>query len=648
MATSGQPNKCPSAMRGRKVLLRATSGFILSALCGAIMPTAHGARSLRQIEKLGRGVVAINQGDGKVFVGWRLLGTDPETVGFNVYRSANGAAPVKLNPQPLTEATDWIDSSADLAAANAYVVRAVLGGKEQPASAPYLLPAGAPPRPYLSVPLRTPAGYAPNDASAADLDGDGEYDLVLHQAGRSRDNSQNGETDPPILQGYKLDGTLLWSINLGKNIREGAHYTQFLVYDLDGDGRAEVVCKTADGTTDGVGTVLGDANADYRDPAGRILSGPEFLTVFDGLTGKALATTAYVPPRHPTNPKPTPEELKAGWGDGYGNRVDRFLGCIAYLDGQRPSVVMARGYYTRTVLAAWDWRGGKLTSRWVFDSDSPGSKAFAGQGNHNLSVADVDRDGKDEIIYGGMAIDDDGRGLYSTSLGHGDALHVSDLDPDRPGLEVFRIQERFDDAGVHLFDARTGEVLWKKASIKAGADGEGPGRGLALDVDPRYRGSECWAAGAGLSKQMWDCKGNKIADATPSVNMGIYWDGDLLSELLDGTSITKWDYLQGRATPLLNARMYECASNNGTKANPCLSADLFGDWREEVVWRTADNQELRIFTTTIPTEHRFYTLMHDPVYRLGIAWQNVGYNQPPHAGFYLGPGMAAPPRPQIR
>src|SRR6185436_6171333 len=205
----------------------------------------------------------------------------------------------------------------------------------------------------------------------------------------------------------------------------------------------------------------------FRNERGYILSGPEYLTVFNGLTGEIVTTTAYDPPR---NEKlfPTTQELKEGWGDGYGNRSDRFLACVAYLDGVHPSVVMCRGYYTRTVLAAWDWRNGKLASRWVFDSaSSPENKKFAGQGNHNLSVADVDGDGKDEIIYGAMCIDDDGRGLYSTGLGHGDALHLSDLDPDHPGLEVFRIQERFDDAGAHMYDAKTGKVLWRKPSVKA-------------------------------------------------------------------------------------------------------------------------------------------------------------------------------------
>jgi rhamnogalacturonan endolyase len=522
----------------------------------------------------------------------------------------------------------------------------VLNGREQSASTPFTLPANAPARPYLSVPLQTPDGYTPNDASVGDLDGDGEYDIVLHQAGRGRDNSQNGETDPPILQGYKLDGTLLWTINLGKNIREGAHYTQFLVYDFDGDGRAEIVCKTADGTVDGRGRVIGDARADWRNESGRILAGPEFLTVFDGRTGAALATTAYIPPRHPTKQNPTGDELRTVWGDNYGNRSDRFLACVAYLDGQRPSIVMCRGYYTRTVLAAWDWRNNKLTHRWVFDSATPGNEAYAGQGNHNLSVGDVDGDGRDEIVYGGMTLDDNGKGLYSTGLGHGDAMHLTDIDPARPGLEIFRIQERFDDAGAHLFDARTGQILWKKPSIRAGGDGEGPGRGLSLDIDPRYPGMECWVAGAGITG-LFDSRGNKIAENTPPCNMGVWWDGDPLREILNGTTVGKWGFANARMNPLLEASEFDCASNNGTKANPCLSADILGDWREEVIWRTRDNKELRIFTTTIPTNRRLATFMHNPVYRLGIAWQNVAYNQPPHTSFYVGEGMKTPPRPAI-
>ena len=426
------------------------------------------------------------------------------------------------------------------------------------------MPANAPVRPYLSIPLKTPAGYSPNDASVGDLDGDGEYEIVLHQVGRGRDNSQAGTTTEPILEAYKLDGTLLWRINLGKNIREGADYTQFLVYDLDGDGKAEVMCKTADGTVDGKGKVIGDASKDYRNDRGFVLDGPEFLTVFDGRTGAALATVDYVPPRGKV----------ADWGDNTGNRADRFLACVAYLDGERPSAVFCRGYYTRAVLAAWDWRGGKLTQRWLFDSDD-GNRDYRGQGNHNLSVADVDGDGKDDIVYGACCIGSDGKGLYSTGLGHGDALHVSDMDPDRPGLEVFGIHERTRrDIGVSFRDARTGKVIWSKPSPDVG-------RGVAMDIDPRHRGYESWASGPGLTG-VWNAKGEKVSDRKPrSCNFGVWWDGDLLREQLDRTTISKWDWKTERDTPLLTAN--GCLSNNGSKATPCLCADILGDWREEVI-----------------------------------------------------------------
>lgn len=602
----------------------------------------------RQMESLTRGIVAVNQGNKKVFVSWRLLGTDPDDVGFNIYRATNNGKPVKLNKKPLTGPTCFVDDKADLTQSNSWAVKAVVKGKEKEDGKPFTLAANAPVQQYFTLPLKTPEGYAPNDASAGDLDGDGDYELVVHMTGRGRDNSQRGQTDEPILHAYKLDGTLLWSINLGKNIREGAHYTQFMVYDLDGDGRAEVACKTADGTKDATGKVIGDPAADYRNEQGYILAGPEFLTVFDGLTGAALATTNFIPPRHPDTLTPTADQIKEIWGDGYGNRVDRFLACIAYLDGERPSLVMTRGYYTRAVLSAWNWRDGKLTHVWTFDSNdgSQENLAYRGQGNHQISVADVDNDGKDEIIFGACTIDDNGKGLYSTGLGHGDALHVTDLDPERPGLEVFDIQERFDDAGAHLTDARTGEVLWKKASVKAGEDGEGPGRANAFDIDPRHKGFECWVKGASIAG-LFNIKGEKITDNAPGpCNFAVWWDGDLLRELLDRNFIGKWDWENSKLNMILTAD--SCSSNNGTKATPALSLDLFGDWREEVIWRTTNNKELRIYTTTIPTEYRFTTLMHDPVYRLGIAWQNVAYNQPPHVSYYLGDGMKKPAKPSLK
>jgi len=609
----------------------------------AVLIFTLSATAQRQMEYLDRGVVATPAAPGKVFVSWRLLVTDDDKIGFNVYRFVAGSKAKKLNAKPITEVTSWIDNTVDSNETYHYTIAPVIKGKEGLQSNAFELKAHA--KAYLSIALKTPAGYAPNDASVADLDGDGEYEIILHQTGRGKDNSQAGFTDPPIIQAYKLDGTFLWQINLGKNIREGAHYTQMMVYDLDGDGKAEIALKTADGSMDAKGNIIGDSSKDWRNERGYILSGPEYLTVFNGLTGEALNTTDYTPPRH-AKLNPTTEELKAAWGDGYGNRMDRFLACVAYLDGVHPSLVMCRGYYTRTILAAWDFKNNKLVKRWVFDTNDKGNEKFAGQGNHNLTVADVDGDGRDEIVYGQMTVDDNGKGLYSTGIGHADALHVSDLDPSRPGLEVFSIQERFDDAGANFRDAKTGEVIWKKASVKAGGDGEGPGRALALDIDPRYPGFECWVAGAGITG-MFDNKGNKIAEKTPACNMGIFWDGDVLSEILNGTNISKWDYTNSSTIKLLDAKDYDCVSNNGTKTNPVLSADLFGDWREELICRTKDNQELRIFSTNIPTDKKFYTLMQDPQYRLSIVWQNVAYNQPPHTSFFMGEGMKQPPKPAI-
>ena len=596
------------------------------------------------MEYLTRGVHAVKNGSGGVFVSWRLLGTEDNSLAFNLYRTSKGKT-IKLNKSPLNDATGFTDKTIDTTIDNIYTVKAIINRKEEKDGSSYTLKASA--NNYLSIPLKTPAGYSANDASVGDMDADGIYEIIIHLSSRGRDNSHAGLTDPPIFHCYKLDGTFLWEINLGRNIREGAHYTQFMVYDLDGDGKAEIAMKTADGTIDAKGNIIGDSSKAYCNEKGHILSGPEYLTVFNGLTGEAISTVSYDPPRHSTSLNPTTEELRTIWGDGNGNRSDRFLACIAYLDGKHPSLVMCRGYYTRSVLAAWDLKDKKLVKRWVFDSNNEGNKSYAGQGNHNLSVTDVDGDGKDEIVYGQMTIDDNGKGLYSTGIGHGDALHVSDFDPSIPGIEVFGIQERFGDAGANFRNAKTGDVIWKKASIKAGDDGEGPGRGLALDIDPRYPGAECWVAGAGISG-LFDVKGNKIADSTPPCNMGIFWDGDALSEILNGVTISKWDYENAAMKKLFDARDFGCASNNGTKQNPCLSADLYGDWREEIICRTADNRELRIYSTSIPTTIKLYTLMHNPQYRLSIAWQNVAYNQPPHTDYYLGDGMKMPGKPNIR
>lgn len=593
-------------------------------------PSPVSAASARQMEALNRGVVAVKVSNG-VFVSWRMFGTEADSVSFNLYRGGT-----KVNATPITNSTNYVDPQGTTS--STYTVRAVVNGAEQAPSET----ASVWGQNYLNVPIQQPPGgttpdgvaytYTANDASVGDLDGDGTYEIVLKwDPTNSKDNSQSGYTGPVIMDAYKLNGTRMWRMNLGKNIRAGAHYTQFLVYDLDGDGKSEVVFKTADGTVDGTGRVIGNANADYRNSSGYVLSGPEYLTVFNGQTGAALTTVDYDPPRGNVS----------DWGDNYGNRVDRFLAGVAYLDGERPSIVMARGYYTRTVLVAYNWRNGQLTKLWKFDSNSSGNSAYAGQGNHNLSIGDVDGDGMDEIVYGAATIDHNGRGLYTTGLGHGDAQHLSDLDPDRSGLEVFGVHESTSaQYGAKIQNAANGQIYW---GIHTGKD---TGRGLAADIDPRHKGAELWASGIGL----YNVKGQKISDSTPnSTNFAIWWDGDLLRELLDHTGgtgkIDKWNYSGSTTDRLLTAN--GTASNNSTKGNPSLQADILGDWREEAIWRTADNTALRIYTTTSVTNHRIYTLMHDPVYRLSVAWQNVAYNQPPHTGFYLGEGMSTPPKPNI-
>ncbi|KNY30347.1 dockerin type I domain-containing protein [Pseudobacteroides cellulosolvens] len=580
--------------------------LVMVQIASLIIPgQSANAATLRLMEKLDRGLVAVKVSNG-VFVSWRMFGTDPTSIAFNIYR--NGT---KLNSTPITTSTNYLDASGTTG--STYTVRPVINGQEQVDSEK----ASVWGQNYLTVPIKAPvSGYTAGDCSTGDLDGDGQYEVVIKWEGRTQDNANAGVTDPVCLEAYKLNGTRLWTINLGRNIRGGAHYTQFLVADFDSDGKSEVVCKTADGTKDGKGKVIGDANANYVTADGYILTGPEYLTVFSGVTGEALATANYDPPRGTVS----------SWGDNYGNRVDRFLACVGYLDGVHPSIVMCRGYYTRLTIAAWDFRSGKLTKRWFFDSNN--NTKFAGQGNHNLSVGDVDNDGKDEIIYGACAVDDDGKGMYTTNLGHGDSMHFGDLNPNRAGLEVWTCHEG--EGGADLHDARTGTILFRWNADKD------TGRACTADIVASSPGEEMWAAGSPL----FSATGQNLGTAPGVANHAIWWDGDELRELLDGTTITKY----GSGT-LLSAT--GCTKINGTKSNPNLQADILGDWREELICKTSDETALRIYTTTNVTNRRIYTLMHDPIYRNGIAWQNVAYNQPPHTGFFIGSGMTVPPVPQI-
>ncbi|MCQ2101994.1 MAG: hypothetical protein MJY98_02055 [Fibrobacter sp.] len=597
----------------------------------------------RQMENLNRGLVSANVGNG-MLVSWRLLGTDAPTTAFNLYRDGTKIATIGGS-----EPTNYLDAKGT--ATSKYTVAAVVNGVEgtqeglslvydqtykdgnSKISFPYKvlnLKAAAPAN--QTMPDGSTCVYSINDMSTGDLDGDGTLDLVIKwDPNNSKDNANSGYSGSVFIDGVKLDGTRLWRIDLGKNIRAGAHYTQFMVFDFDGDGVSEIAMKTSDGTVDGTGKVIGDASKDYRTGSGTIMSGNEFLTIFNGTTGAAINTINFWPARGKIS------------GDNYGNRDNRMLAAVAYLDGVHPSLITSRGYYTEAYVAAYDFDGKKLNTKWQYSASTAGQGLY-GQGNHNLSVADVDNDGKDEIIWGAGALDHDGTFMYRTGLGHGDAMHVSDMDPDRPGLEVWDVHEETNAAySDELHTAEGGKIIW--GTKQTGGDN---GRGLAADLDSTNRGFEMWSYASGA---IYTATGKKLWDVLPSQNFRIYFDGDLQDELLDavgspkagtyayntGGKIDKWNQSSKGIDRYFSFYNVEGSSlNNYTKANPCLVADILGDWREELITRSgSDQNKIIIFSTAVTSPHRVYTLMHDSQYRLGIAWQNVAYNQPPHLSYYL-------------
>ena len=600
-------------------------------------------------EMLDRGVVAIKNGQ-QVVVSWRTLRSDTVHQQYDVYRNGE-----KLNPQPLTSGGTFFIDEHPLSDGAIYEVKG--GGR----NGHYTLKADAPDG-YLPIRINKPEEgtapdgrtffYSANDASVGDVDGDGQYEIIMKwEPSNAHDNAHDGFTGPTLLDCYRLDGTHLWRISLGHNVRSGAHYTPFMVYDFDGDGKAELMVRTSDGTVDGQGKIIGDASADYRHypqddrsysdsrrlMTGRILTGPEYISVFEGLTGRVLDTKDYIPERGILNE----------WGDEYANRSDRFLAAVGYLDGKHASGIFCRGYYTRTVIAAWNWDGKELKNYWTFDTNNPDWKSYAGQGNHNLRVADVDGDGCDEITCGSMAVDHNGRGLYNTGFGHGDAIHLTAFDPTTDRLQVWDCHENRRD-GTDFRDAGTGKVIFQ---VPSKSD---VGRAMAADIDPTNPGVEMWSTDSHGIRTIKGEVLNMAEDSDDpqhqphlvmngrylSVNFGIWWDGDLLRELLDHETVSKYDW-KNRAITIV--QRFDGRFNNGSKSNPCLSADILGDWREEVLVRNQESTELRLYVTTIPTDYRINCLMEDIPYRLSVASENTGYNQPPETGFYLGPDETVNP-----
>ena len=645
---------------------------LIYALMLLFTSTGVSAQETRQMEKLDRAPVALPSSSGRgIFLSWRFLGTDYLNTKFDVIR--NGTV-IKSD----LSVTNFSDISGSKT--SSYEIAVKINGNEVERTKAFTPWGNTFLRQTLDRPADgvTPAGdsysYTPNDCSVGDVDGDGQYELIVKwDPSNSQDNSKAGYTGNVFLDAYKLDMTSekpekLWRIDLGVNIRAGAHYTQFLVYDFDGDGKAEMICKTAAGSKDGSGKYVSDAatdekikavdnSKDWRNSSGKVTGGQEWLTVFNGETGEAIHTVYYNPNRNGGIGG------EAGWTKNwddrsgktdkeYGNRGERYLAAVAFLDGPKanPSAVMVRGYYTYSYIWAVDFDGKQLSTKWLHASDTKttykvtkadgtsktytapvptgntsGSRTAYGNGNHNLSVGDYNGDGCDEITLGASAINNDGTLLYSTGYGHGDALHVGDIDPDRPGMEVFTVHEA-SPYGWDLHDAATGAII---CSAEGSKDN---GRGIALDLIANNRGYEFSSSN---NRSQLNAAGEVVSSKNTSLNFRCYWNGDLQDELLDGDIMDTWN--GSSTTRLLTLdRFGNSSTYNSTKKTPNLTADLLGDWREEIIlWDASDGCTLNIFTTNIATEYRVPTLMHDHTYRMGVAWQNTAYNQPPHVGYYL-------------
>jgi len=601
--------------------------------------TALNVLPQRRMENLDRGLIATKVQEG-VYINWRITGQEWYGVSYNLYRDG-----IKLNDIPISGASNFTDQGGTLA--SKYKVSAIVKGIEQTASREV----DVLPNPWVDIKLReipkingVPdsyyTDYSINDITAADLDGDGEYELIV----KRRNEGYNSESPfenkyYTLIEAYKMDGTHMWTIDLGPNMIHNVEIN-VLAFDFDGDGKAEIALRSSEGTIDGIGNIIGDVadengepnpdgKTNYRDSFRLNNSwfesrGPEFLSLYDGETGEELDRIDHIARQ------PFVQWGSAGMNESQlAHRATKFHYGAPYLDGKKPSVFISRGIYHRIKMEAYDVVNKKFVKKWAFDSESG---PYSGQGNHNYSIADVDNDGCDEIVYGSMVVDHNGQGLYTTQLGHGDAIHVGNFDPYRKGIEVFACLENSPNWGASLRAAETGVELWHHNS------GRDMGRCMAANISDEHKGFEVWDNDVMFSAS----ERTEVSLARGSTIFRIFWDGDLLHELvghdwLDGPrkgtgTISKFNN-NVWSNVLVADGFY---SSNDTKGTPSYQADLFGDWREEIIWRSDDDSSIRIFFTTDPTNYRIYTLMHDMQYRQAAAWQMCGYNQPPHVSYFVG------------
>jgi len=548
-----------------------------------------GWASERIEEKLNRGVVALRTGETSVYVSWRLLKSDPATTAFNVYRSTGGGPPARLNSLPLKRTTDFLDTKTPLDRDYSWFVRPIVNGKEQEPSPASSLPANLPARQYKSFKIRDDIPATSIDkVGIGDLDGDGEYDFVIKRPGGTIDPSFITRPSPDTFkfEAYKSDGTFMWRKDLGWSIQLGIWFSPFYVYDLDGDGKAEIAVKTSEG--------------DHRDKNGQVLAGPEYLSIWNGETGEEIARTEWIPRGQPSD-----------WGDYSGNRMNRNMMGVAYLDGKTPSVVIFRGTYGLMKAEAFFLRDRKLQQVWSWTNEKAGWR-YQGQGQHAVHIADIDGDGFDEILNGSVAINNDGQLLWSTGNGHGDRFYVTDIDPDRPGLEIwYSYEDPHPRNGIGLWDAKTGDLIF--GTDEETADNQ-IGRALVGDIDPAYPGMECWG-----DKFFYSAKGKRLPGPVPPQDGLVWWDADHLREIHSRSTVSKWK------GPVLSS---------GIQGRHMVWADILGDWREEIV--TFANGEVRIYSTTIPATDRRVTLMQDRLYRLDVGLIVQGYAHVPMPSFYLG------------